>query len=69
MEITDFPSVETSVQFREIQSEGEGGDRLFMGGASSDIAGADNPVSQQGPWLRTFPSSCPPEMCWSVFHP
>lgn len=29
---------------------------LFTGGPSSDTARADNPVSQQGPWLRTFPS-------------
>lgn len=43
MEVTGFPSMETSVQFKEVQREGMGGDRLFMGGVSSDSAGADSP--------------------------
>jgi hypothetical protein len=48
VEVTGFSSVETSVPFRDIQSEGEGSDRLFMGGASTDVAGADNPCCSAG---------------------
>lgn len=45
MEVTGFPSVGDSVQFRGVHSEGEGCgvDRLFMGGASSDPAAAEYP--------------------------
>lgn len=43
VEVTGFPSMETSVQFKEVQREGMGGDRLFLGGVSSVRAGADSP--------------------------
>lgn len=43
MEVTDFPSVETSVPI-----EGEGSDRLIMGGASATSLEPIIPVAQQG---------------------